>query len=428
MRHPAKITFLEIDTAQPWGLASFGPACLAAYLRSHDHQATLLRVGPDQEASAVIDQLVEQAPDMIGLSLTTPQWPRAKQIVSAIRRALDIPVIAGGSHPSFAPDVVLAADGFDYVCIGEGEQALGELLSSHGEGTIQVANIQRRGGPPPELRPALAVHDDQPLPARDLLDEHHGVVHLLTQRGCPYACRFCAAGAWSKLYGGGTVVRRRSVEGVIDELMRLCEAGPMHYVVFIDDTFTLNPAWLEAFCRAYGHGLDVGFSINARPETVSPRTLGQLAEAGCRHVVYGVESGSDRIRRLIMGRQVSERQVLDAVGWTKQAGMMVTTNYMIGLPDETWRDIEQTLELNEQLDPDDLACFVFYPYPGTDLFDSCRSRGYLPHDWHQRSVGEGESILTLPELGPDAIKAAYGLFERAKKRRHAARRGQQEAR
>ncbi len=123
------------------------------------------------------------------------------------------------------------------------------------------------------------------------------------------------------------------------------------------------------------------FSLHARAETMNPKLIAALAAAGCRHVVYGVESGSERIRREVMKRPVTNDRLVEIFERTREAGMLVTANYMLGVPGERPEDLQATLDLHRQLKPTDFGYFVFYPFPGTQLFETCRQQGQLPEDW-----------------------------------------------
>ena len=289
----------------------------------------------------------------------------------------------------------------------------------------EIDNIQVRGGPRPALRPPIQPLDAVPFLARDLLDEPNGVVHLSTQRGCPYPCTYCAARAFDELYGGNAVYgRRRSPENVLAELAGLDAAGTLAYVIFLDDTFILRRRWVEEFCRLYGARFGKPFSLHARVETVDERLLECLAEAGCDQITYGVESGS--YRRDVMRRPVTDERIKRAFEWTKAAGIRVTANYMLGVPGESRADLERTLALAEELEAFDFGFFVFYPYPGTTLFESCRTEGYLPEGYLDLPVEHKESILRLPGLGRGEIAEFYerlvGVRERRYLERHAGER------
>ena len=404
-----RVLFLEVDTERTWAVASIGPGFLASYLREHGHECRFARATLDLSDAEVVARVAAEAPDLLALSLTTRQWQRARRLVPAVRASYDVPVIAGGLHPTFSPEAVLAAPGFDYVCLGEGEEALLELAG--GADPAGILNVWVRGGARPEMRPPFEPIDALPHLARDMLDEHPGVVHMATQRGCPFPCTYCAARIYKELYEGvGTYGRRRSHESVLAELRSLREEGRLGYVIFLDDTFTIKHRWVNEFCRVYGEQIGAPFSLHARVETVNERLLHTLAEAGCRQITYGVESGSERVRREIMKRPVTNDRFRDVFRWTREAGILLTANFMMGLPGETREDLQMTLDLAEELAVVDFGYFVFYPYPGTHLFRVCVDEGYLPEDHLDRPANHRESILDLPDLTKADIAEYYDRF------------------
>jgi radical SAM superfamily enzyme YgiQ (UPF0313 family) len=128
-----RAVFLEVDTERNWAVASVGPAFIAAFLRAHGHEAVLVRARLDMTDEVVVAMagiVAEQRPEILGVSMTTRQWLRASRLIAAIRPQIDVPVIAGGLHATFSPQDVLAAAGFDYVCLGEGEAAMLDLVNA----------------------------------------------------------------------------------------------------------------------------------------------------------------------------------------------------------------------------------------------------------------------------------------------------------
>lgn len=408
-----KIVFLEIDTDQPWALTSVGPGHIASFIRPYGHDASLLRISPEQPTTAILQGLDKEEPDVLGISMTTNQWHRARFVAEEIRKNIDLPTIAGGLHPTFAPVSVLEAHGIDAVCLGEGEEAVNELLSFlENGGNIEnaaIANIWIKNAPRPVLRPPIPDLNQLPFIARDMLDEQHGIINITTQRGCPFQCSFCAGGAINALYEK-SYIRRRPVSHVIAELQQIRKAGALNYVVFLDDTFTVNKGWIDEFCTVYGKKFSIPFSINGRVETVTKEMISRLKDAGCRHIIFGVESGSLRVRKEILNRPVEDRQIIEAFHMTKDGGMLATANYMLGIPGETPCDIKQTLALHKRLEPDDFGYFVFYPYPGTPLHTHCRKKGYLPENYLDFPATNSESILNLPDLSDNDIKIYYNKF------------------
>ena len=310
------------------------------------------------------------------------------------------------------------------MCVGIWKTALIVRLGSEQAAAALAPNIATRARPAPPLAEPVRDLDALPPMARDLLDERWGIVHMTTQRGCPFRCTYCAANKQRALYPERpSGPRRRSPEGVVAELEALKEEGGLSYVVFLDDTFTLDRRWVHALCELYAARLRVPFSIHARVDTVDPPMLETLAGAGCSLVSYGVESGSPRVRRELLGRPGSDERHVDAFRWTREAGIVATANYMLGVPGETLEDLELTFALHERLAPDDFWFFVFYPFPGTALFELCLEKGYLPPDYRERSANHRQSILRLPGLSPDDIAACYDRWTRLREAHHAARYG-----
>ncbi len=423
-----KVLFAEIDTARQWACASIGPAFIAALLRAAGHDASLYRARKEDTQSKIVSDIRAAGPDLIGVSLTTRQWLRARVLVGAIRPEIDAPIIAGGLHPTFSPTQVLETPGFDYVCLGEGEEAMLDLVTAleNGEPTSGIDNIWKAGEERPALRPPIQPMDDLPFMARDMLDEYEGCVHMTTQRGCPFPCTYCAARMYNELYEDiANYGRRRSVGSVVEELLEIRRDGTLAYVIFLDETFTIYRRWVREFCSVYRERLAIPFSIHARVETVNEKLIGELAAAGCKHITYGVESGSLRVRRDIMQRAASNERIKKTFRRTREAGIMVTANYMLGIPGETRDDLQQTYDLATELQEHalDFGYFVFYPYPGTTLFRVCLDNGYLPDDYLGREANHHESILNLPNLTRDEISEYYDRFTALRERQSLQRAG-----
>ena len=122
-----------------------------------------------------------------------------------------------------------------------------------------------------------------------------------------------------------------------------------------------------------------------------------------------------------MHRHASNAKFREGFRWTREAGILVTANYIIGTPGETRADIEQTLRLHDDLAPDDFGYFVFYPYPGTPLFHLCEREGYLPANYYELPANHRRSILNLPGLSAQDIEEFYHRFTEVRERDHLAR-------
>ncbi|MBT5471485.1 MAG: radical SAM protein, partial [Nitrospina sp.] len=252
----------------------------------------------------------------------------------------------------------------------------------------------------------------------DLLDEQEGVVHICTQRGCPFPCSYCAAASTLELYDGNEYGRRRSCQNVIDELVDIKKNGSLNFVIFEDDTFTIDRKWVRKFCRQFKETIGVGFSLNARVETMTLEMIEELAAAGCQFIVYGVESGSYRVRKNIMNRPVTNERFLEVFNWSKHFGIRIIANFMLGVPGETKQDIDMTLGFIKELEPDDFSYSVFYPFPGTALLRLCLDKGYLPKNYLDLPANHRQSILNLPDLTQEDIAEYYGRFTEAREKNY----------
>jgi radical SAM superfamily enzyme YgiQ (UPF0313 family) len=108
-----------------------------------------------------------------------------------------------------------------------------------------------------------------------------------------------------------------------------------------------------------------------------------------------------------MQRYATNERFVDVFRWTRDVGIMVTANYMIGTPGETISEMMETIDLHHRLAPTDFGYFVFYPYPGTSLFQLCRSNRWLPEDYLTLPANHRESILNLPNVTRSEIKQVY---------------------
>jgi anaerobic magnesium-protoporphyrin IX monomethyl ester cyclase len=407
-----KVLFIEVEMERDWAVASIGPAFLASIARQYGHSIDIKHISIDQSLEEVSTLILSLNPEVLAFSLTSKQWLRARSIAERVRSERKIPTIAGGLHPTFSAESVLASDGFDYVCLGEGEMAFVDFLnameSNAGVLDAEIKNIWSKGGQRPPLRPAFDPIDSLPFMARDMLNEQYGVINMTTQRGCPFPCTYCAARMYNALYRN--YGRRRSIENVIEELKSIQKNGDLNYIIFLDDTFTINHKWVRQFCRVYPKEIGVPFSLHARVETINEQMLIDLSAAGCAHITFGVESGSERLRRNIMDRKVSNQRLIDAFKWSKDAGIITTANYIIGTPTETTEELDETIALHHQLKPDDFGYFVFYPYPGTPMYQYCKENGLLPDDFDNLPANHRKSALIHDTLTDSQIEDYYLRF------------------
>jgi anaerobic magnesium-protoporphyrin IX monomethyl ester cyclase len=285
-------------------------------------------------------------------------------------------VLVSGSDATDHPELYLAA-GAEFVLMGEAERTLVELcarlLGREGgdpaatDGVCRAAAGEVVRTPP---RPFIRDLDSLPFPAWDLVDvdryrsawiSHHGhhSMNLVSTRGCPYHCNWCA----KPIYGQRYAVR--SPENVADEMAWLKRRYAPGHVAFADDIFGLQPGWVERFAAAVAaRGAVIPFKCLSRADLLGERVVASLRAAGCRTVWLGAESGSQRILDA-MEKGTRVEQIRGAARRLRAAGIEVGFFLQFGYPGETRDDIEKTRNLVRECEPDDIGISVSYPLPGT---------------------------------------------------------------
>lgn len=396
-----------------------GIAWISSVLKQNGHKTSMLHLTKDQSREELLEKVKGYNPDVIAFSATTNQYPFAEKYARWLKE-VGVPVVCGGIHATLAPEEVIASDGFDIVCVGEGEYPMLELLNrlEAGKNIEEIKNLWVKKSDKiirNDTRDIIDDLDALPFPDRELYDyekflqENGNTAEFLAGRGCPYDCTYCCNHAIRKI-GKGRYVRIRSVDNVIEEIREVTAKYKVKNLWFYDDTFTLFPKWIEEFSEKYRQEFDMPFACNGRIETLKEEMLVDLKKAGCTMMGIGVESGNEQLRNMVLKRKMSNDQIIRGFGMVKIAGIEANAFYMIGLPFETPEMIEETLALNERINPDGIQFSVFYPYPGTELYTVSKEHGFLTGKKKESYFEEG-TTLELPALSREKLKYYYNRFE-----------------
>jgi radical SAM superfamily enzyme YgiQ (UPF0313 family) len=310
-------------------------------------------------------------------------------------------VAVAGSDASDHPEIYLDA-GADFVILGEGELTLAQLAghllggSSDGgdreAGLAAIDGLARRdpagaGVVRQRARAPIRDLDALPLPAWDLVDferyrrawtGRHGrfSLNVVTSRGCPYHCNWCAKPIWGQGYNA------RSPESVVDEMAWLRELAAPDDLWFMDDILGLERSWWPRFADALEErGLRIPFKCLSRPDLVlRAGQVDAMRRAGCRVVWIGAESGSQRVLDA-MEKGTRVEQIQAAAERLHAAGIEVGFFLQFGYPGETRDDIESTLQMVRDCRPDDVGVSVSYPLPGTPFYERVREQLGAQRQW-----------------------------------------------
>jgi anaerobic magnesium-protoporphyrin IX monomethyl ester cyclase len=266
--------------------------------------------------------------------------------------------------------------GADYCLLGEGEETLIELLRqlSAGRDTGQIIGVASHNTLHPTRRPDITNLDKLPFPAWDLVDvekyrsiwmKRHGYfsMNMVTTRGCPYHCNWCAKPIWGQRYNS------RSPENVAAEMKWIKDNFSPDHIWFADDILGLKPNWIDKFAVLLNEAEAViPFKCLQRADLVTRKTAAALARAGCRTVWIGAESGSQKILNA-MEKGDTVEDIYNAAHLLRTNGIEVGFFLQFGYPGETWDDVQKTLKMVRECAPDDIGISVSYPLPGTKFFE-----------------------------------------------------------
>ena len=229
---------------------------------------------------------------------------------------------------------------------------------------------------------------------------------MVTSRGCPYQCAFCAKQPSDLRY------RTRSASKIVDEMQEVIKNYNVREIMFYDDTITTNRKHIESICNEIiERGLNISWETPARVNEIDKNLLALMKKAGCLRIRYGVESGDPEILKS-MRKGVSLEMTKEVFRLTKEAGIQTFAYFMVGYLHDTAESIKNTLNFAKILAPDLVMFTLTVPAPKTPLYDLVRKEGLIKGDyWQDFTLGKEKD--RIPYLLADAdkwVKKCYHSF------------------
>src|SRR5205823_10693301 len=306
-RRHMKVLFIQNNGIQE----SIGVANLSGILKANGHDADLLLVSHTPD---LIGAIRKYDPGLIAFSALTGVHHSLEQLAARIKRDLNVPIIVGGPHPTYSPEMILNP-AIDIICRGEGELAMLELADAlqRDADITKIRNLQvkTRDGVvhKNDVRPAVPL-DELPPPDRELYYKYPFLRDMPMKRfiasmGCPYPCTFCHEPVIRAMYRAETksdYLRRKTVTRAVAEIKYIKDRFPLNHVHFSDDLFFIRNSykWLEEFADVYPKEVGIPWNCNIRYDSVNQHAADLLEKAGCYGAAVGLESGNQQIREVVI--------------------------------------------------------------------------------------------------------------------------------
>jgi len=402
-----------VDKFKP--VPPIGLGYLASYLEIAGHTVKIIL------SSELEFTLKNFNPEIIGFSSVTRQIYNTLETIKKVKLFNpDVLTIIGGPHPTVKSKEILAENKeVDVVVRGEGELTIVELADKF-EKKINFSDIKgityRSNGKIVENinRPFIEELDSLPFPAYHLLTmtkyknktkkinprsmQYSNRGSIFTSRGCPYSCAFCASRAlWGKK------LRSRSPENIVEELKLLKYKYNLKYISFLDDTFTMNKKKVVDLCHLIRkEKLDIFWGCGTRVDRFDKEIALAIKKAGCEMIGFGIESGVQSTLDFLK-KGFSPDDSIRAVKNAKDVDLKVWGNFIICVPGETKKDINQTIKFAKKLELNQTVFSPLFPFPGTDIYEYAEKNNLILSNDYSKYCSYN-IIMKIPGFTPRELK------------------------
>ncbi len=360
----------------------------------------------------VIEIIKRDRPGIIGITVTTPLLNAVFSLVNLIKRNIkNCEIIIGGPHVTIDGEVVREM-GLNFGIRGEAEESFPLFLDYYFNNKSDINSIDglvyRQNGSykinPPKVIQNI---DTIRFPARHLYNHNYyysplsegALTSVITARGCPFFCAFCSYSTIRRKY------RKRSIKNVILEIEHIVNSLNIKAIEFVDETFTADMKRTFDLCNEIiKNNLNFKWGCQTRPDLVSRELLEVMKKAGCNKIAFGVDAGSERIRREVIGKEIPDKIIIEAIEACKGLGIWVSINMILGHPNETKRDIKDSIKFVKKINPDFAVFTPLNIVPDSPLFNLVLKEKRINFDIYYKYM-KGESSFPIYEH--DGITRKY---------------------
>ncbi len=429
---PLKIHFVVDMSPESWALSPhLGVSCLSAFLKEN---IPGIRVTLSCMTEDVAGAVEREKPDVIGFSCTSRHFTQFEVLAGELKAKFGIPIVFGGVHISIAPNELPRSA--DVGVVGEGERTLLELMQDYSAGGFPglgdiMGIVYRKDEELVINRARQHIEQLDSLPPRDLtlrklLWNRNIRAVMVTSRGCPYKCSFCASSVfWDR-------ARLHSPKHVVQEMKLLSERFGVQEILINDDFFSINKKRVAEIADIKQKDpllRKIRVECLSRVDNFDEEMASLFEKMGVYRVSFGMESGCQKTLDYLKNKKVTLEQVSEAVRTAKRYGLECVGSFIIGAPYETAEDIRATFSFIRGLGLRSVQITVATPFPGTALWADGRALGKIDGDkWSEdyytmfvikpdsdmRSLLEGKRLLTQIDRGTfiELAEEAAGIENR----------------
>ena len=327
-------------------------------------------------------QIEDYKPDIIGFTALSHFFPMAKKIGAYIRSFSSLPIIIGGVFPTICPEEVIKEAFVDIICIGEGEEALVELLDrlDSGKDIINIKNLWvKHNGKiyKNPIRPIISQIDSLPFLDWDIFPEiqfykpYMGYVYkygdVVKSRGCPFDCSYCLNPYIHSIYGKESFYRMKSVPRLIEELVFLKNKYALEFIRFWDELFVAKNKHFTFFSGEYRKQINLPFSIETTAESITEETARLLKDMNCQSVSIGLETGSEELRDRILNKKTKNITFTKAFKALKKVNIRTVAFIMLAIPEDSLENFWGTLRFLQESEVDTICVSFLFPFYKTAI-------------------------------------------------------------
>lgn len=360
-----KVTFIQPYYRNVW--EALGLGYIISYVKEYcgeDLEINFFQ-GKFDEDQDIIEGCRDS--DIVAFSCTSPAYVHGLNLANAIRVLNpDVHIVFGGWHPTAVPHDVIREINVDQVIVGEGEMAMVKVVMGSRKPILQGGRMYTTDLPWPDRK---TIRNDRTI---DLCKKINGkrTASFQLNRGCKVHCKFCGEINMTGKYNKATnPIQTRSYNDVLDELLYTHREFNLDYFKFVDATFDKDAKTVIDFCKTkVERNIIMPWEANIHPGFVQRKEVFEaLAEANCKQINVGVESGSPHILNDI-GKGTNLLSIRNVFKWARTYGIERRAYVLLGMPNETKEDHLMTEDLIDCIEPDVVGFTILAPYPGSDFY------------------------------------------------------------